>query len=111
MKTSERAPSGPVGPSKAPSSAGWFARVRGVANRTFDSLNESDFRILWLGFMGSWFAMQMQQVARGYLAYELTGNALALGLVTLAMGLPRIVFSRIASPSVRSCCGPRPPSA
>jgi MFS family permease len=66
-----------------------------VANRTFDSLNESDFRILWLGFMGSWFAMQMQQVARGYLAYELTGNALALGLVTLAMGLPRIVLSPV----------------
>ncbi len=71
------------------------ARFKGVADRTFDSLHESDFRILWLGFMGSWFAMQMQQVARGYLAYELTGNALALGLVTLAMGLPRIVLSPV----------------
>lgn len=45
--------------------------------------------------MGSWFALQMQQVARGYLAYELTGNALALGLVTLAMGLPRIILSPV----------------
>ena len=43
--------------------------------------------------MGSWVGMQMQQVARGYLAYQLSGNALGLGLVTLAMGLPRIVFS------------------
>lgn len=59
------------------------------------ALSESDFRILWLGFMGSWFALQMQQVARGYLAYQLTGNALAIGMVTLAMGLPRIVLSPI----------------
>jgi MFS family permease len=69
------------------------ARVRTAAHRTFQSLEVSDFRILWLGFMGSWFALQMQQVARGYLAYQLTGNAVALGLVTLAMGLPRIVLS------------------
>jgi len=39
--------------------------------------------------------MQMQQVARGYLAYKLSGNALSLGLVTLSMGLPRIVLSPI----------------
>jgi len=67
--------------------------VRGVVGRTFQSLEIRDFRILWLGFMGSWVAMQMQQVARGYLAYQLSGNALGLGVVTLAMGLPRIVLS------------------
>jgi hypothetical protein len=43
--------------------------------------------------MGSWTGMQFQQVARGYLAYRLTGSAFAIGLVTLAMGLPRIVLS------------------
>ena len=95
MKTSEplaRQLAGPGGPVPSGDLPG---RIRRVANRTFDSLGESDFRILWLGFMGSWFAMQMQQVARGYLAYQLTGNALALGLVTLAMGLPRIVLSPV----------------
>ena len=71
------------------------ARLGAVAQRTFQSLEVTDFRILWFGFMGSWFAMQMQQVARGYLAYELSGNAFALGLVTLAMGAPRIVLSPI----------------
>lgn len=45
--------------------------------------------------MGSWVALQFQQVARGYLAYRLTGSALALGEVTLAMGLPRIVLSPV----------------
>ena len=72
-----------------------LANARDVAHRTFQSLEVRDFRILWWGFMGSWVALQMQQVARGYLAYQLSGNALGLGLVTLAMGLPRIVLSPI----------------
>lgn len=71
------------------------ARIQDVARRTFQSLEIRDFRILWWGFMGSWVAMQMQQVARGYLAYQLSGNALGLGMVTLAMGLPRIVLSPV----------------
>ncbi len=74
---------------------GKAARLSGAAHKTFESLSVRDFRILWLGFMGSWFAMQMQQVARGYLAYKLTGNALSLGLVTMAMGVPRIVLSPV----------------
>jgi len=82
-------------PAGEPSPPALVRRAREVVSRTFQSLSEPDFRILWFGFMGSWFAMQMQQVARGYLAYQLTGNALALGLVTLAMGLPRIVLSPI----------------
>ena len=67
--------------------------IRGAASQTFKALEVKDFRTLWLGFMGSWVAMQMQQVARGYLAYQLSGNALGLGFVTLAMGVPRIVLS------------------
>ncbi|HET9016121.1 MAG TPA: MFS transporter [Thermomicrobiaceae bacterium] len=80
----------PAGPS-----LGTVAHIRAAAAQTFESLAVRDFRILWWGFMGSWMAMQMQQVARGYLAYELTGNALSLGLVTMAMGLPRIVLSPV----------------
>jgi len=74
---------------------GAAASINGIAHRTFRSLEVRDYRILWMGFMGSWFAMQMLQVARGYLAYRLTGNALALGMVTLAMGLPRMVLSPV----------------
>lgn len=71
------------------------AMVSAVFHRTFESLSVRDFRVLWIGFLGSWLAMQVQQVARGYLAYRMTGNALSLGLVTLAMGLPRIVLSPV----------------
>jgi MFS family permease len=95
MKTDLPRHDQPGEPSAATAPKGWRGSVHRAASRTFDSLSEPDFRILWFGFMGSWFAMQMQQVARGYLAYELTGNALSLGLVTLAMGLPRIVLSPV----------------
>ncbi len=69
-------------------------RSKAMAN-TFESLKIRDFRVLWFGFMGSWTGMQFQQVARGYLAYRLTGSAFAIGIVTLATGLPRIVLSPI----------------
>lgn len=75
--------------------SGTVARFRRAAHQTFQSLDVRDFRILWFGFMGSWMAMQMQQVARGYLAYQLTGNALSIGLVTMSMGLPRIFLSPV----------------
>lgn len=66
-----------------------------MGDTTFESLKIRDFRVLWLGFLGSWAGMQFQQVARGFLAYELTGSALAIGVVTLAMGLPRIILSPV----------------
>lgn len=61
--------------------------------RTFVALRNRDFRMLWIGTLGSFTAMQMQLVARGYLAYAITGSAAALGIVTLARGLPQLVFT------------------
>src|SRR5215211_5461171 len=61
--------------------------------RTFAALSNRDYRLLWLGTLGSFTAMQMQQVARGYLAYELSGSAAVLGVVGLSSGLPMLVFS------------------
>ena len=43
--------------------------------------------------LGSFMAQQMQMVARGYLAYELTKSGTAVGIVTLAWGLPQLIFS------------------
>lgn len=40
-------------------------------------------------------AMQMDTVARGYLAYDLTGSATALGVVTIAWGLPMLLLSLV----------------
>ncbi|MGE0544302.1 MAG: MFS transporter [Dehalococcoidia bacterium] len=61
--------------------------------RTFAALRNRDYRLLWLGTLGSFTAMQMQQVARGYLAYDLSGSAAVLGVVGLSFGLPQLIFS------------------
>lgn len=84
----------PTGAAQSP--AAGATRAPGHLARTFDALQEPDFLVFWLGMFGSFMALQMQQVARGYLAYELTGSGTALGVVTLAWGLPQLVFSPFA---------------
>ena len=50
--------------------------------RTFISLHNRDFLYLWLGFLLAWAGLSMQMLTRGYLAYDLTGSAGILGLIT-----------------------------
>lgn len=64
---------------------GWF-------KRTFYSLENSQFRLLWLGTLFSFLGMQMQVIARGYLAYDLTGKNSALGGVMIAFGAPQLLL-------------------
>lgn len=59
----------------------------------YRALAQRDFRLLWLGSIGSTFAMQMQIVARGWLTYDMTGSPLALTWVLLSFMLPWVVFS------------------
>jgi MFS family permease len=61
--------------------------------RTFTSLENEQFRILWFGTLFSFLGMQMQMIARGYLAFELTGKNTALGLVMIAFGVPQLLLS------------------
>lgn len=48
--------------------------------------------MFWLGTLFSFLGMQMQVVARGYLAYDLTDKNSALGGVMIAFGLPQLVL-------------------
>jgi len=59
----------------------------------FSSLNNRDFRYLWLGSMAAAFAMQMQMVARGWLIYDMTQSAVQLAWVMMSFSLPMILFS------------------
>jgi MFS family permease len=59
----------------------------------FKSLSVSNFRTLWLGMLFNVASMQINVVARSWLAYDLSGSALVLGIVAMARGLPQIVFS------------------
>ena len=57
------------------------------------SLKNRDYLLLWIGMVGSAFAMNMQLVAQGWLVYEMTVSALNLAWVTLAFTVPQVVFS------------------
>jgi MFS family permease len=65
-----------------------------VADRNItEALGYSDFRWLWVGSLGSSFAMNMQIIARGWLVYTLTSSALDLAWVTLSFMIPTVAFS------------------
>jgi len=59
----------------------------------FSALSVADFRWLWIGSLGSAFAMNMQIIARGWLVYDLTSSPLDLGWVTVSFMLPTVVFA------------------
>lgn len=68
--------------------------VPGGFARMFGALKQSPYyRTYWFGNQASLLVMQMQNVAMGYLAFELTNSATILGLVSLASGLPMLVMS------------------
>ena len=52
-----------------------------------------NFRWLWVGSLGSSFAMNMQMIARGWFVYDLTSSAMDLAWVTLSFMLPSVLFS------------------
>jgi MFS family permease len=52
-----------------------------------------NFVWLWIGSLGSSFAMNMQIIARGWLVYTLTSSAIDLAWVTMSFMLPTVLFS------------------
>jgi MFS family permease len=59
----------------------------------FDSLHNRDFRWFWLARLAHSASMEMGSVALGWLAYQLTGSALALGWVASARSIARLILS------------------
>ncbi|MEM9621605.1 MAG: MFS transporter [Pseudomonadota bacterium] len=57
------------------------------------ALSVRNFLWLWIGSLGSSFAMNMQIIARGWLVYELTSSPIALGWVTMSFMVPTVLFS------------------
>ena len=60
---------------------------------TFGSLAVRDFRYLWFGSFASQIGMWVQQVAMGWLAYDLTGSATFLGVVAAARSLSSVALT------------------
>ncbi|MGH9174722.1 MAG: MFS transporter, partial [Vicinamibacterales bacterium] len=58
----------------------------------FLALEERDFRRLWLGLLPWTLAVQMGMVTTGYVAYDISGSATAVGVVSLGWGMPMLAF-------------------
>ncbi|MCL4367602.1 MAG: MFS transporter [Actinobacteria bacterium] len=71
--------------------AGGLARVK-----TFESLRFRDYRLLWLGQGGTSMGQWMDQVARGWLIYQMTGSPLQLGAVSATRAIPMLLFGVMA---------------
>jgi MFS family permease len=64
--------------------------------RTFESLSLPNFRLLWLGQLSTSMGQWMDQTARSWLIYKITGSPLQLGLVSAVRGLPLLLFGIVA---------------
>ncbi len=57
----------------------------------FAALRYRDFRLFWAGLMGQITGQQITIVTLGWLAFDLTGSPLTLGVINLLTAAPRIV--------------------
>lgn len=64
--------------------------------RGLRALNHRDFRLFWLGQMGSQVGTWMHAVAQAWLVLQLTGSAFRLGLVGTLQWGPMLVLSPLA---------------
>lgn len=72
----------------------WFHSEDNLATRDIrQALSVRNFRWLWVGSLGSSFAMNMQIIARGWLVFELTDSPMDLAWVTMSFMVPTVLFS------------------
>jgi len=61
--------------------------------RTFAALENRNFRWMWLAGLASSATFQMGMITRGWLIYDMTGSALALGWVSSGWGISILALS------------------
>jgi MFS family permease len=64
-----------------------------IYRQTLSSLKNPDYRFYYGALVGQMASMNMQMVARGFLAYDLTGSKAILGTLTLAITIPMLLLS------------------
>ncbi len=91
-----RAPrTNPANPESRAAAEAAPARGRRRFPRTFEALEEPNYRWFFVSLLGHFSAMNMQMFIRGWLVFELTGDFAALGLVSLANGLAGLASSML----------------
>jgi len=81
---------------QAPSRQSWRPLNALLQLRAIEALRHREFRLLWFGQVFSSTATWMDQVARGWLIYELTSSPLQLGLVRGVQAIPFLLLSPLA---------------
>lgn len=64
--------------------------------RAFGALRHRDFRLFWIGSVINQVGAWMQQIAQGWLVYDLTGSPFLVGLSGLFQSVPFIIISLYA---------------
>ncbi len=65
---------------------------RGFRLSTFSSLRYRDYRLLWFTVLFTSGGQWMQQIALGWLAYEMTGSAFMLGAINGTRAIPFLLL-------------------
>ncbi len=65
---------------------------RSYANRTFHSLRNPNYRKFWISLIFLMAGINMQHLARGFLAWELTHDAFLVALVGAGFAPPILIF-------------------
>ncbi len=65
---------------------------RGYANRTFHSLRDSNYRKFWISLIFLMAGINMQHLARGQLAWDLTGDVFMVAMVGAGFAPPILIF-------------------
>ena len=65
---------------------------RSYANRTFHSLRDPNYRKFWISLIFLMAGINMQHLARGFLAWELTSDAFMVALVGAGFAPPILIF-------------------
>lgn len=73
---------------------GDMARLRGL-RQTFAALRHRNFKLLWFGTLVSHSGDWMDQIALNWLVYDLTGSAVALGVMNAVRMGPILLFTLI----------------
>ncbi len=66
---------------------------RPAMRRMFAAFRYPKYRLLWLSMAVGMTGMQMQMIAQGLLAYELSGTFTAVGVIAMAWGVPQFFFA------------------
>ena len=80
-------------PAPLPDAPDPIDQPQGRGGRTFAALEDRTYRLLWFGGLFGFLAVQMEFLARGWVASELTGSNAGLGLVYLGFGVPMLLLT------------------